>query len=76
MVTYRFTAVVEKDPETGLFVGLVPGLPGAHTQAASLDELQSNLQEVVELCFEELSRGGKAPEFPQVVGTQLIEIQA
>ncbi len=35
-----FTAYVEQDPETGLYVGIVPGIPGAHTQAATLDELQ------------------------------------
>jgi len=49
-----FTAYVEFDPETNLYVGIVPGLPGAHTQAASLDKLRENLQEVVELCLEEL----------------------
>ena len=48
-----FTAYVEFDPDTKLYVGIVPGLPGAHTQAASLDELQGNLREVVELCLEE-----------------------
>ena len=41
-----FTAYVEWDPETSLYVGIVPGIPGAHTQAASLDELQKNLKEV------------------------------
>ncbi len=49
-----FTAYVEYDPATKLFVGVVPGLPGAHTQGASLDELQKNLREVVELCLAEL----------------------
>ena len=42
-----FTAVVERCPETGLFVGFVPGFPGAHTQAESLDELNANPREVV-----------------------------
>ncbi|MCG8311372.1 MAG: type II toxin-antitoxin system HicB family antitoxin [Cytophagales bacterium] len=28
--------------------------PGAYTQATSLDELQDNLREVIELCLEEL----------------------
>jgi predicted RNase H-like HicB family nuclease len=49
-----FTAYVEWDPETKLYVGIVPGIPGAHTQAATLDELRGNLQEVIELCVEEL----------------------
>ncbi|WP_414575233.1 type II toxin-antitoxin system HicB family antitoxin [Anabaena sp. CCY 9402-a] len=44
-----FTAVVEKDMETGLYVGYVPGFPGAHSQAETLDELQMNLREVIEM---------------------------
>lgn len=48
-----FSAYVEWDPETKLYVGFVPGLVGAHTQASSLDELQKNLKEVVELCLEQ-----------------------
>ena len=45
-----YTAVVERCPDTGLFVGYVPGFPGgAHSQAASLDELNRNLHEVIEI---------------------------
>ena len=42
-----FTAVVERDPQTKLFVGYVPGFAGAHSQGATMDELQANLREVV-----------------------------
>ena len=48
-----FTAFVEWAPETKLYVGIVPGISGAHTQGASLDELNRNLKEVLELCLEE-----------------------
>lgn len=48
-----FTAVVEKCIETGLFVGFVPGFPGAHSQGETLDELNSNLKEVVEMLLED-----------------------
>jgi len=51
----RFIAYIERDSETGYYVGTVPGIPGAHTQAESLDELNENLKEVVELCLEEYS---------------------
>ena len=34
----NFTAVVEKCPDTGLYVGYVPGFPGAHSQGETLDE--------------------------------------
>jgi predicted RNase H-like HicB family nuclease len=48
-----FNVIVERDPDTGLFVGHVPGWPGAHSQGASLDELQANLQEVVSMLLED-----------------------
>ena len=67
-----FTAYVEWDPETKLFVGIVPGIPGAHTQADNLDELHKNLKEVLELCLEEFEG---LPEFlPHFVGLQQIEV--
>ena len=62
-----FTAFVELDPDSGLYVGTVPGIPGAHTQGATLDELQHNLKEVLELCAEE----GIIAEAPHFVGIQL-----
>jgi predicted RNase H-like HicB family nuclease len=48
-----FTAVVERDPDTRLYVGYVPGFPGAHSQGETLDELRLNLQEVVALLLED-----------------------
>ena len=48
-----YTAVVEKCPDTGLFVGYVPGFPGAQSQAEPLDELNRNLREVIEMLLEE-----------------------
>ena len=51
----NFTAYVEWDPATRLYVGIIPGIPGVRTQAATLDKLQKNLKEVLELCSEELS---------------------
>ncbi|NTU65811.1 MAG: type II toxin-antitoxin system HicB family antitoxin, partial [Chloroflexi bacterium] len=53
-----FTAYIEIDPDTGMYVGIVPGIPGAHTQAETLDELQKNLKEVLELCLEEYNDSG------------------
>ncbi len=44
---------VPTDPATGLFVGHVPGWPGAHSQGESLDELQANLEEVVSMLLED-----------------------
>ena len=67
-----FTAYVEWDPETKLYVGIVPGIPGAHTQGATLDELQKNLKEVLELCLEGYK--GLTEDLPRFVGLQQIEI--
>jgi predicted RNase H-like HicB family nuclease len=67
-----FTAYVEWDPETKLYVGMVPGIRGAHTQAKSLDELNENLKEVLELCLEDYS--GTPEDIPQFVGIQQIEV--
>lgn len=66
-------AYIEKDSETGLYVGIIPGLPGAHTQGETLDELYKNLKEVVELCLEEMSSEEKE-QIPEFVGTQQIEV--
>ena len=48
-----YTAVVERCPDTGLFVGYVPGLSGAHSQAETLDKLNANLREVISLILED-----------------------
>ena len=67
-----FSAYVEWDPETKLYVGVIPGIPGAHTQGASLDELQRNLKEVLELCLEEYK--GSLDDLPHFVGLQQVEV--
>lgn len=48
-----YTAIVQRDPDTGLFVGYVPGFSGAHAQGATLDELNQNLKEVVAMLLED-----------------------
>ena len=55
MNLHKFTAEIIKDPELNQYVGIVPGLPGAHTQAPTIDELHDKLKEVIALCLEELS---------------------
>jgi predicted RNase H-like HicB family nuclease len=48
-----FTAIIEKCPDTGLYVGYVPGFSGAHSQAQTIDELGANLKEVIEMLLED-----------------------
>jgi predicted RNase H-like HicB family nuclease len=50
----KIVAFIEKDLESDCYVAIVPGIPGAHTQANILDELQVRLKEVIELCLEEM----------------------
>ncbi len=66
----NYTAVVEHCPGTGLFVGYVPGFRGAHTQASSLDELNANLREVIEMLLED----GEPDLETQFVGTQTVTL--
>ena len=49
----NYTFIIEKCPDTGLFVGYIPGLRGAHSQGATIDELNRNLKEVVELILDD-----------------------
>jgi len=65
-----YTAVVERCPETNLFVGFIPGFPGAHSQAATLDELNQNLREVVTMLLED----GEPKLEAEFVGTQTVSV--
>lgn len=67
---HQYTAVIERDSETGLYVAYVPGFPGAHTQAETLDELRANLQEVVSMLLED----GEPELDASFVGTQMVVV--
>jgi predicted RNase H-like HicB family nuclease len=67
---HRYTAVVERDSETGLLVGYVPGWPGAHSQAATADELRENLREVIAMLLED----GEPRLVTEFVGTETVEV--
>ncbi len=67
-----FTAYVEWDEETKLFVGLIPGVTGAHSQGETLEELRINLKETLELRIEE---GVVGPDdAPNFVGLLQLEV--
>jgi predicted RNase H-like HicB family nuclease len=65
-----YTAIVERCPDTGFYVGFVPGFPGAHTQAETLDELNQNLREVVEMLLED----GEPILEAEFIGTQNVVV--
>ncbi len=66
-----FTAIIEKDMDTNLYVGYVPGFPGAHSQGETLEELQENLKEVIEMLLEDENLSFNT----EFIGTQHIVIQ-
>jgi predicted RNase H-like HicB family nuclease len=66
----KFTAVIEKDSETGLFVGFIPGWPGAHSQGETLDELNTNLAEVISMLLED----GEPTVEAEFVGTHTVRV--
>jgi predicted RNase H-like HicB family nuclease len=65
-----FNVVVERDPDTGLYVGYVPGWPGAHSQGSTLDELEANLREVIAMLLED----GDPKLESEFVGLQTIQV--
>jgi len=65
-----YSAVIERCAQTGLFVGFVPGFPGAHSQGQTLDELNRNLQEVVAMLLED----GEPKMDSEFVGVQNIAV--
>jgi predicted RNase H-like HicB family nuclease len=68
----HFDVVVERDEE-GYYVASVPVLPGCHTQAKSLDEVNQRIREAIELCLEVEGAPEHVLEF---VGIQRITIAA
>jgi predicted RNase H-like HicB family nuclease len=67
---FVLNAIIERDLETGLLVGSVPGIPGAHTQGRSVEEVRDNLKEVLEL----LKDGGVLRPESEFVGTAALTI--
>lgn len=65
-----FMAVIERCPDTGLFVGYVPGFPGAHSEGETLDELQQNLAEVIGMLLED----GEPLLESEFIGTQIVQV--
>ena len=66
-----YMAIIERDTDTGLYVGYVPGFPGAHSQGETLDELHQNLREVVEM----LSEDDNPTLDAEFIGTQQIVVR-
>ncbi|MEW6750893.1 MAG: type II toxin-antitoxin system HicB family antitoxin [Candidatus Latescibacterota bacterium] len=66
----EFTAIMERDPQTRMYVGYVPGLPGAHAQGETLQGLSGNLREVINMLVED----GEPTMESEFVGTQRVPL--
>ena len=69
----RVVSYIERDQESGMYIATVPSIPGANTEAESLDQLQVNLKEVIELCLEEMDPEEKRL-LPEFFGVQEVEV--
>ena len=65
-----FTAVIERCPDTGLYVGYVPGFAGAHSQGETLEELRQNLHDVLAMLLED----GEPRLEAEFIGTQSVAV--
>jgi predicted RNase H-like HicB family nuclease len=65
-----YTVVIEHCPETRLYVGHVPGFPGAHSQGETIDELRENIREVIAMLLED----GEPEMESEFAGTQTIQV--
>ena len=63
-----YTAVIERCRDADMYVGYVPGFPGAHSQGETLDELNANLREVIALLLED----GASEKIGDYIGTQTV----
>ena len=66
----NYTAIIERCTATGFYVGSVPGFQGAYTQGRTVEELESNLKEVIEMLLEE----GDVEFSSHFVGTKTIAV--
>jgi predicted RNase H-like HicB family nuclease len=66
----EFMAIIERCPETGHYVGHVPGFAGAHSQGATIDELNENLEEVIAMLFED----GEQRLESEFIGVQRLQV--
>jgi predicted RNase H-like HicB family nuclease len=75
MQILEYTAVIEFDTGAQRYVGHVPAVRGAVTEAATLEELRVNLEEVVQLMLDVMEEQGDLPGEDSVVGLEKLAIR-
>lgn len=78
---HQYKVLIERD-EDGFFVASVPALPGCHTQAKTMGELRSRVQEAIRLCLSVVKTNPryrrKMSQFaydPLFVGMELVTVR-
>ena len=71
----QFTVVIERDPESELLVGSVAELPGCYTQASTLDKLELNMREAIEVYLATIAEEEREGPFPTFVGLQRLDVR-
>jgi len=69
----EFTAIIEQD-EDGIYIASVPELPGCHTQAETLDELNKRIKEAIELYLEVKADKGEEKHL-DFIGIQQVKVE-
>ena len=69
-INLSMNTYVEKCKDTNLYVGYIPGFPGAHSQGETVDELTRNLEEVISMLLED----GEPTLEGEFVGTHLVSV--
>ena len=72
-MSYRLTAVIEKD-EDGYYA-YCPDLVGCQSQGDTLEEVQDNIREAIELYLETLSPDERRGLLAREVTTMMMEVQ-
>ena len=75
MKALEYKAVIEYDAEAKRYVGYVPALRGAHTEAETLEELRANLEEVVALVLDAMDEHGDQACEDTVVGLEKVAVR-
>jgi predicted RNase H-like HicB family nuclease len=71
LTSRTYSAVVEYDKESKMYIASVPALPPVHTQASTIEQLHERLKEAIELCLEEI---GDHEEPLQFIGIHQVDV--
>jgi predicted RNase H-like HicB family nuclease len=70
-MNHNYSVVIERDAD-GYYVASVPGLPGCHTQARSLDQLMRRIKDAIALYLEVEGEGDQTLDF---IGVQQVTVE-